>query len=540
MQQPGTLTEMFEAAVQRYAARPCLEFLGRRWNYAEVAALVARAGAGLQALGVQPGDRVGLCLPNSLRIGAVVVNFNPLAAEVELDVQARDAGVGVMITTDLAPLLGRVLMMLDTQAIRCVVACPFAENLPLLKRWGFVLTRRAMVTPIPANASVVLTWSRLVQAQPGDAVSTSPNDLAVLQYTGGTTGSPKGVMLSHANLTTNAAQVRAWFPDSRPGEERVLAVLPLFHVFAMTVAMNAAIGWGAEIILQPRFEFKMLLAALRRRRPSIIPGVPTLYKAILDKGATAADLASVKVCISGGAPLPHEIQSQFEAAAHCRLVEGYGLTEASPVCFCNPVASGGRAGTIGLALPGIEAEIHAIAPPHALLPHGTSGELWLRGPNIMQGYWHRPEETAATLTADGWLRTGDVGIMDADGYVELVDRIKDLILCSGFNVYPRAIEEALYHHPDVVGAIAVGMPDPYRGESVAAFVQLSPGSTATPETLRAFLDDKLSPIEMPRRIEIRAALPLTAVGKLSRKELRAELLATPPANGQTASPAAPH
>ena len=474
------------------------------------------------------------------RIGAVVVNFNPLAAEVELDVQARDAGVGVMITTDLAPLLGRVLMMLDTQAIRCVVACPFAENLPLLKRWGFVLTRRAMVTPIPANASVVLTWSRLVQAQPGDAVSTSPNDLAVLQYTGGTTGSPKGVMLSHANLTTNAAQVRAWFPDSRPGEERVLAVLPLFHVFAMTVAMNAAIGWGAEIILQPRFEFKMLLAALRRRRPSIIPGVPTLYKAILDKGATAADLASVKVCISGGAPLPHEIQSQFEAAAHCRLVEGYGLTEASPVCFCNPVASGGRAGTIGLALPGIEAEIHAIAPPHALLPHGTSGELWLRGPNIMQGYWHRPEETAATLTADGWLRTGDVGIMDADGYVELVDRIKDLILCSGFNVYPRAIEEALYHHPDVVGAIAVGMPDPYRGESVAAFVQLSPGSTATPETLRAFLDDKLSPIEMPRRIEIRAALPLTAVGKLSRKELRAELLATPPANGQTASPAAPH
>ena len=550
MEQAGTLTEMFEAAVRRYAARPCLEFLGRSWNYAEVAALVARAGAGLQLLGVQPGDRVGLCLPNSLhyvvsyfaiqRIGAVVVNFNPLSAEVELDVQARDAGVAVMITTDLAPVLGRVLMMLDSQAIACVVACPFAENLPLLKSWGFRLTKRAMVNRIPADRAVVWPWSRLLQVPPGEAVHVKPEDLAVLQYTGGTTGAPKGVMLTHANLTTNAAQVRAWFPDSRLGEERVLAVLPLFHVFAMTVAMNAAIGWGAEIILQPRFEFDMLLAALRRRRPSIIPGVPTLYKAILDKGATAADLASVRVCISGGAPLPHEIQSKFEAAAGCRLVEGYGLTEASPVCFCNPVASGGRDGTIGLPLPGVEAEIHAIAPPHALQPLGTSGELWLRGPNVMQGYWNRPEETAATLTPDGWLRTGDVGIMDGDGYVELVDRIKDLILCSGFNVYPRAIEEALYHHHDVVGAIAVGMPDPYRGESVAAFVQLSPGSTATPATLRAFLDDKLSPIEMPRHIQIRATLPLTAVGKLSRKELRAELLATPVTSMQTPSESATH
>jgi long-chain acyl-CoA synthetase len=547
MEQAGTLTEMFEAAARRYAGRPCLEFLGRSWNYAQVAALVARAGAGLQALGVARGDRVGLCLPNSLhyvvsyfailRAGAVVVNFNPLSAEVELATQAHDSGVGVMITTDLAPVLGRMLALQDTRAISFVVACPFAAGLPLLKRIGFALTKRAMVSPIPTNRPGLWHWRALVEAAPAVAVAVKPDDLAVLQYTGGTTGAPTGVMLSHANLTTNAAQVRAWFPDSRPGQERVLAVLPLFHVFAMTVAMNAAIGWGAEIVLQPRFEFAMLLAALRRRRPSIIPGVPTLYKAILDKGATAADLASVRVCISGGAPLPHEIQSQFEAAAGCRLVEGYGLTEASPVCFCNPVKSGGRDGTIGLPLPGVEAQIRAIAPPHALQPHGTSGELWVRGPNVMQGYWHRPEETAATLMPDGWLRTGDVGIMDADGYVELIDRIKDLILCSGFNVYPRATEEALYRHHDVVGAIAVGMPDPYRGESVAAFVQLTPGSAATPETLRAFLDDKLSPIEMPRHIEIRATLPLTAIGKLSRKELRAELLATSPAQVQTPSTA---
>jgi len=533
---PTTLCEMFEAAVRQHAARPCLEFLGRRWSYAQVHDAVVRACAGLQAMGVAKGCRVGLCLPNSLhyvvsyfavlRAGGVVVNFNPLYTQSELAFQASDAGLGVMITTDLAPILGRVLKLLDDGTIGGVVVCPFANNLPLFKRLAFRLLKRAMVTVPPSGREWVLRWDELVAAPEGPAVPVTPNDLAVLQYTGGTTGTPKGVMLSHANLAINAGQVRAWFPDSRIGQERVLAVLPLFHVFAMTVAMNAAIGWGAEIVLLPRFEIGQLLQALRRRRPTIIPGVPTLYKAILDKGAKPSDLASVRVCISGGAPLPHEIQRSFEAAAGCRLVEGYGLTEASPVCFCNPVAQGGRDGTIGLPLPEVQAEIHDLEDPAKVLPIGERGELWVRGPNVMRGYWNRPAETAEVLSADGWLRTGDVGVMDADGFVELVDRIKDLIICSGFNVYPRTIEEALYQHPDVVAATAVGVPDEYRGEAVAAFVQLVPHSAATPETLRAFLKDRLSPIELPRQIEIRAELPRTAVGKLSRKELRAELLAS--------------
>jgi long-chain acyl-CoA synthetase len=308
----------------------------------------------------------------------------------------------------------------------------------------------------------------------------------------------------------------------------VLAVLPLFHVFAMTSAMTAGLGWGAEIVLLPRFDIAQLLAALRRRRPTVFPGVPTLFKAILDHGTKPQDLASVRVCLSGGAPLPMEIKRAFEAAAGCTLVEGYGLTEASPVCFCNPIEPatqiGNRAGTIGLPLPGIDASIRALDDPARALPTGERGELCLRGPNIMRGYWQRPDDTAAVTTPDGWLRTGDVGVMDDDGYVTLVDRIRDLIICSCYNVYPRTIEEAIYRHPEVVAVTVLGVPDDYRGESAAAFVQARPGARLTETELRQFLRDKLSPIEMPVLIELRAELPRTAVGKLSRKELREEML----------------
>jgi long-chain acyl-CoA synthetase len=256
----------------------------------------------------------------------------------------------------------------------------------------------------------------------------------------------------------------------------------------------------------------------------MFPGVPTLFKSLLDNGIAAADLASLKVCISGGAPLPHEVQRAFNARGAARLVEGYGLTEASPVCFCNPVDAPGRDGTIGLPLPGVAARICAPDAPDTPLPPGARGELQVRGPNIMRGYFGHPAETAQVLSQDGWLRTGDVGEMDADGFVTLVDRIKDLILCGGFNVYPRHVEEAIYRHPDVAAVTVLGMPDAYRGESVAAFVQLRSGATLDAAGLLTFLADKLSPVEMPRRIEFRADLPRTAVGKLSRKELRAELL----------------
>jgi long-chain acyl-CoA synthetase len=532
---PMTLVEIFEGSVARFADRPCLDFMGRRWTYAQVGALVGRAAAGFRALGAGPGTRIGLCLPNgphyvvaffaALRCGATVVNFNPLYVAAELVAQAADSGTEIMVAPDLEPVLGRVLGLLDNGPVRQVIACPFAAALPFPKSLLFRLAKRKAIGRIPAGDPRVLRWDVLLDAGPVAQPTPRPEDVAVLQYTGGTTGTPKGAMLTHANLAANLRQVMAWSPQCRPGEERMLAVLPFFHVFALTAVLGAAIGQGAELVMLPRFEPAMLIAALRRTRPTIFHGVPTLLKAVIDHGATAADLASVKICISGGAPLPLEIKHAFEARSGCRVVEGYGLTEASPVCFCNPVEGGEGEGSIGLPLPGIRAEIRALDDPSRVLPIGERGELCVAGPNVMAGYWNRPAETAAAIGADGFLRTGDVGIMAADGSVTLVDRIKDLIICSGYNVYPRMIEEALYQHPEVVAATVVGQPDPYRGESPAAFVQLQPGSALTPEALREHLTTRLSAIELPRLIEIRPDLPRTAVGKLSKKELKAELAA---------------
>jgi len=532
---PATLVEVFDAAVARFGDRPCLDFMGRRWSYAEVGALVGRVASGFRALGAGPGTRIGLCLPNgphyviaffaALRCGATVVNFNPLYVAAELTSQAVDSRTEIMVAPDLEPVLGRVLGLLDGDPVRQVIVCPFAAALPFPKNWLFRLAKRKAIGRIPAGDPRVLRWDTLLGAAPVALPAPRPDDTAVLQYTGGTTGTPKGAMLTHANLAANLRQVMAWSPQCRPGEERMLAVLPFFHVFALTAVLGAAIGQGALLIMLPRFEPQMLIAALRRTRPTIFHGVPTLLKAVIDQGATAADLASVKICISGGAPLPMEIKKAFEVRSGCRVVEGYGLTEASPVCFCNPVEGVLREGSIGLPLPGIRAEIRALDDPSRTLPPGERGELCVAGPNIMAGYLDRPAETASVLDPDGFLRTGDVGIMDADGFVTLVDRIKDLIICSGYNVYPRVIEEALYQHPEIVAATVVGQPDPYRGESPAAFVQVLPGSALTPDALRDFLKARLSAIEMPRLIEIRPELPRTAVGKLSKKELKAELVA---------------
>jgi long-chain acyl-CoA synthetase len=536
---PGeTMVSMFDAATARFASKPAMDFLGRRWRYADLAASVARVAEGLRRLGVTPGSRVGLCLPNSpfhviayfaaLKAGAIVVNFSPLYVAEELAAQARDSGTEVMLTIDLDPVMPRVLSLLDLpdSPVRKVVACSFASALPFPKSLLFRLLKRRAIATLPPGDTRIVRFDSLLTAPPIAAPPpVAPQDIAVLQYTGGTTGVPKGVMLTHANLTANLRQMRAWFTTCREGEERMLAVIPFFHVFAMTVCMNSAVAMGSEIIMLPRFEWPMLRAALKRTRPTVFPGVPTLFKACIDNGATREELASVRACLSGGAPLPLAVKEQFEALSGSTMVEGYGLTEASPVCFANPFEAENRAGTIGLPLPGIRAEIRDLEAPGRALPTGGRGELCVAGPNVMTGYWNRPAETAEVLGPDGFLRTGDVGIMDADGYVTLVDRIKDLILVSGFNVYPRVIEEALYRHPDVAAATVVGMPDEYRGEAPAAFVEGKPGTALTPDILREFLKDKLNPVEMPRLIEMRDSLPRTMVGKLSKKELKQDVAA---------------
>ena len=535
---PTTLTELFDDALTRFADRPCLDFLGRRWRYREVGALVAAAAGGLHRLGIGPGSRVGLCLPNGphyvlaffavLRTGATIVNCNPLYTGEELARIVRDAEIDLMLAPDLLPIEDRVLALLDQTPLRHVVVCSFAESLPWLKGLAFRVLKRASIGHGGRGDQRVSTWDGLLAGPTVTLPAPRPEDVAVLQFTGGTTGLPKAAMLTHANLAANCRQVIAWSPTLTPGEERMLAVLPFFHVFALTATLLEAIAEGAELILMPRFEPKPLLATLCRRRPSIFHVVPTLLKALIDAGVTRDNLASIKVCISGGAPLPEEIRRSFEALGACRVLEGYGLTEASPVCLCNPLVGDTRPGSIGLPLPGVRVEIRALDQPLNRLPTGERGEVCVAGPNVMAGYWKRPEETAEVFLPDGFLRTGDVGIMDDEGFVTLVDRIKDLIICSGYKVFPRMIEEALYRHPDVAAATVVGMPDAYRGESPAAFVELRPGGTATVDDLRAMLSRSLSPITMPRVIEIRASLPRTAVGKLSKTELRAELRARQP------------
>lgn len=525
------MPDLLRRAVREHGDRPAMDFLGRRWTYADLGDRVTRVAAGLQALGVVPGDRVGLCLPNTpysviayfaaLEIGAVVVNYNPLYVERELEAQIKDSGTSVMFVIDMPAIHGKVAAVAQSAGLRHIVLCSLADALPPVKGLLFkTLKRRERVAPPKDGRHTTFAKLAATRGAPSPAVVT-PDDLAVLQYTGGTTGTPKGAMLTHANILANALQNAAHDPTARHGAERVLCVLPLFHVYAMTVVMNQAIALASEIILLPRYDLDTTMKTLERTKPTVFPAVPTLYLAIAQSAQkTKRDLSFVKTCVSGGAPLPVETANAFVAVTGARLVEGYGLTETSPSVCCNPVGGIVKVGSVGKALADTIIEIRD-PESGTLMPTGEKGEVVVRGPQVMKGYWNRPEETARTLRADG-LHTGDIGYLDEDGYLFIVDRIKDLIICGGYNVYPRVIEEALYEHPDVAEAIVIGVKDEYRGEAPKAFVVLRPGASATPDALKTFLDGYLSKIERPKAIEIRTSLPKTAVGKLSRKELVAE------------------
>jgi long-chain acyl-CoA synthetase len=530
---PQPLFALLDQAAARFGDRPFLDFMDQRHSYRDIAGQVERMAAGLQRLGLGKGHRIGLFLPNcpafviayygALKAGATVVNFNPLYAPHELVHQVEDSGVELMVTLDLKLLYDKVAALLGRGRLGRVVVCRLAEWLPFPKNLLFPVVRRHERAQVPyddrhISYTSLTAWS----SQPAPVVIDPREDVAVIQYTGGTTGTPKGAMLTHANLWANARQCALWFPGAVPGEERMLGVLPLFHVFAMTVVMNLSVALGAEIILVPRFELGPLLALIQAKRPSLFPAVPTLYTAINTHPERAGhDLSSIRHCISGGAPLPLEVKTAFETNTGCVLVEGYGLSESSPVACCNPVAGVNKPGSIGLPLPGTEIEIVSLEDDLTVLPPGVRGQVCIRGPQVMKGYFNQPEETRRVLR-HGRLYTGDVGVMDDEGYVFIVDRIKDLILCGGFNVYPRMVEEAIYQHPEVEECVVAGVPDPYRGQTVKAYVKLLPGSLLDAEGLRGFLRDRLSPVEMPRMIEFREGLPRTMIGKLSRKDLLAE------------------
>ncbi len=526
------IASLLTDAAAGFGERPAIDFLGRVWRYRELEALVDRAARGLQKLGVTPGMRVGLCLPNTpyavifffatLRVGGIVVNYNPLYVERELAHAVQDSGTEIMVTIDLAVIYPKVAAIAAQTGLRHVIVCPMAGALPWPTRWLFPVVRRKDLASIAQDGRTLSYRQLMANDGKPAAAAIDPQDVAVLQYTGGTTGTPKAAALTHANITCNCAQVIAGMGLDANVPQRVLGVLPLFHVFALTSVMNLSVQTAALMILVPRFDLKDLLKTIVRTKPTMFPAVPTIYSAIVEEAARhPLDLTSIKLCISGGAPLPVETRERFMALTHCELMEGYGLSETSPVVAFTPPGRVYKAGSVGLPVAGTVVEIRDPADSTCILATGERGEICIRGPQVMQGYWGRPDETA-NVTYEGALRTGDIGYLDEDGYLFLVDRIKDVIIAGGYNIYPRVLEEALYQHPGVKDAVVIAIPDKYRGQAPKAFVTLQDGATVTPDDLKEFLRGYVSKIELPRDVEIRDVLPKTAIGKLSKKELVAE------------------
>ncbi|WP_033074166.1 long-chain-fatty-acid--CoA ligase [Sphingopyxis sp. MWB1] len=530
---PLSLPDMFAASVARRKDAVMLDFLGRHFSYDEVAKGAARVAKGLQQRGIGKGSRVGLFLPNvphyvaayygAMSIGATVVNFSPLYTVAELAAQVEDSGTDTLFTLSASALLPTAMAVLDGSSLRQLVVGSVAGGLPTAKSILYRLFRRSEVAPLPDDPRVI-RFSALVDndGKPEPVAIDPEKDIALIQYTGGTTGTPKGAMLSHQNLTANARQVNSIDPD-HDAEDRILGVLPFFHVFANTCVLNRTVLNGGSITMLPRFDAKQALAAITRTRTTALPGVPTMYQAMLDHpdlGKT--DFSSLRACISGGAPMAAELREKFVGRTGASLVEGYGLTESSGVVSTNPYHGPVKAGTIGQPLPATRIRLLDKEDPGRDAPDGEPGELAVKGPQIMQGYWNRPDADKDSFTDDGWLRTGDVATVDDDGYIRIVDRLKDMISVGGFKVYPSVIEAHLYEHPAVKEAIVLGVPDAYRGEAPKAFVTLEEGFEVTGEALAGWLNPQLGKHERVQGVEVRSELPKTMIGKLDRKALRAE------------------
>ena len=523
------------------ASRPdasMVDFLGRTYSYREIEAAAQRFAAGLQAHGVGKGDRVGLFLPNvpvyamayygAMMAGATLVNFSPLYSVEELEAQVEDSGTRILITLDVAALLPTALKVLDNSSLATLVVARLSDQLPFWKGLALRLLGQKQLAPVPRRADC-LTWDNCQGTGVPRPVPIDPiADLALLQYTGGTTGTPKGAMLSHQNLTVNARQVRAVDPD-RDNRDVVLGVLPLFHVFANTCVLNRTVANGGCVVMLPRFEAGQTLATIERTRPTSLFAVPTMYQALLDHPRVMrTDFSSLRQSISGGAPLPLPLKKRFEDATGVRVIEGYGLTETSGVVSTNPLIGENRAGTIGQPIPGTQVRLFDKEDPTRDPDPGEPGELVVRGPQVMTGYWNRPDAAqSAFAERDGqlWLRTGDIALFDADGFIRIVDRSKDMIAVGGFKVFPSYVEKVVVEHPAVKEALVIGVPDEYRGEKPRAYVTLEADAAAvTGEELRDWINPHLGKHERVDEVVIREALPKTMIGKLDRKALRDEVL----------------
>ena len=531
---PLSVPQLFTQCAAQFADRPLVDFFGRRYTYAELQDEAVAFASGLQQLGVARGDRVGLFLPNvpiylaayygAMLAGATVVNFSPLYSVAELAAQVADSGTRLLVTIDSSALLPTALAVKHESALEWLVVGSLAAQLPWAKGVAMRLFARKSLTRIPAEA---LRWDDVLSAAPLQPVSLDPEeDLALLQYTGGTTGTPKGAMLTHQNITANTRQVAAL--DPRAGErDMIVGVLPLFHVFANVCVLNRTVANGGCIAMLPRFDARQTLRTIARVEATAMPGVPTMYQALLDHPDCArTDFSSLRVCISGGAPLPLPLKERFEATTGARLIEGYGLTETAGVATANPYEGKEHPGTIGQPIPATRVRLLNKEDPALDAEPGEPGELAIQGPQVMRGYWRRPEAAAAAFAerADGhWLRTGDVAVLEADGYLRIVDRIKDMIAAGGFKVFPSEVEAVLLRNPAVKEALVIGVPDSYRGEAPRAFVTLQAGSSASATDLADWHNGQLGKHERVDEVVVRDSLPKTMIGKLDRKALRAEL-----------------
>lgn len=538
------LTWLLDKTVNRYAGHTAFIYYGTKISYAQFSSLANRFAAGLQRLGIKKGDRVAIALPNipqypiafygALRAGAVIVPTNPLYTEREMQHQLADSGARFMVVLDMFYPVVRAVR--GNTALEHIIITSPADFLPPMLHRLYPLSQLNAHHPQPPLTEKELHEDKMLHVMSAmlDShtkggievfnlpVQASADELAVLQYTGGTTGVAKGAMLTHRNLLANALQTRYWIPQAHDGAEVSLCVAPFFHSYGLTVCLNQSILSASTMILLPQFKAKEVVKAIRRYHPTQFPGIPTMYLAIMrEAGKHASELRSIKYCISGAASLPAKVRMDWEAATGGKLVEGYGLSESSPVTHCNPLNGDVRDGSIGLPVPGVDSMIldqKTMEPA----PVGEVGEIMVKGPNIMQGYWNRPDETAS-IFFDGWMRTGDVGKMDEEGYFYVLDRSKDMIKASGFNIYPREVEEVLLLHPAVQETAVIGVPHEYRGETVAAIIVLKPGFEPSEDTRKdiiAYCKRELTPYKVPKIVEFRESLPKTLIGKVLKRELK--------------------
>lgn len=535
----GSLSHLIEESVQTYGKHVALEFFGATTSYAELGDQIGRAAEGLRALGVSKGDRVALVLPNCpqhvaafyavLRLGAVVVEHNPLYTPRELRHQFEDHGATVAIVWD--KVAATVQDLPADLGVTTVISVDLTRAMPAAKRFALRLpvpAARKAREQLTAKTTGTIRWDSLVASRRIKATYPRPerDDLALIQYTSGTTGRPKGAMLSHGNLTVNAAQARAWVPTVERGTSVVYAVLPLFHAYGLTLCLTFAMSMGARLVLFPKFDPDLVLDVIKKHPATFLPAVPPIYERLVQAAEKRkVSLSGIEIAISGAMSLPQGIVDLWEGETGGYLVEGYGLSECSPVLMANPVGASRKSGTVGLPLPSTEMRVADPDDPTVDRAFGEEGELLARGPQVFSGYWRKPDETAKALTPDGWFRTGDIVTMDAEGFVRIVDRIKELIVTGGFNVSPTEVEDALRSFPGVADVAVVGLPHRRGGEDVVAAVVMEAGASFDEEAIRAYGRDCLTPYKVPKHVVQVDELPRSIVGKVIRRKVRDQLLA---------------